>query len=269
MTGPGVTVPPLTGSGLSHSYSHVRRVGGLLRHARVYPAASCAPAAPPIVVLPGLGCASWMYRALARRLAQERTVWVYDYPGMGWSQGRPGLPSGIQDLTDGLATWMQSRGMQAVPVLGHSLGGEVAIDLAARYPQLPSALILCAPTGIPENPSVLAQLIRLLLDLPRERPALLLYALFSYLRTGPRRMLRLARHQRVHQTGPLIGAVGCPALVAGGTRDPVIRAWTLDLMCRLLDSSVPLELPGGTHALMDSRPAEIAAAVSAFLGEGR
>ena len=238
------------------------RVGGLIRHARVYPG---PPDVAPLIVLPGLGCASWMYRRLARQLAQERSVWVYDHPGMGLSQGRPRVPRGIEDLTGHVVDWMNARGMRGLPILGHSLGGEVAIDLAARFPHLPSALILCAPTGIPENPSVAAQLARLLLDLPRERLGLLPFALSSYLRTGPLRMLRLAQNQSVHETGPLIGLVQCPALVIDGTRDPVIRAWTLDLMCDHLPHSRALELPGGTHALMDSRPAEIAAATKQLL----
>ena len=153
---------------MRRSYSHFVRVGGVIRHARVYPG---PPDAEALIVLPGLGCASWMYRRLARELAKERTVWVYDHPGMGWSQGRPSVPRGIEDLTGHVVAWMDARGMQGVPILGHSLGGEVAIDLAARFPHLPSALILCAPTGIPENPSVAAQLARLLLDLPRERLA--------------------------------------------------------------------------------------------------
>ena len=66
-------------------------------------------------------------------------------------------------------------------------------------------------------------------------------------------MLRLAQNQSVHETGPLIALVQCPALVIDGTRDPVIRAWTLDLMCEHLPDARALELPGGTHAL-DGQP---------------
>ncbi|WP_425148111.1 alpha/beta fold hydrolase [Deinococcus sp.] len=249
---------------MSGSFSHFRRVGGLIRHARVYPGPG---AAAPLIVVPGLGCASWMYRRLARRLATRRTVWVYDHPGMGLSQGRPRVPRRIEELTDDLAAWLEARGLRGVPLLGHSLGGEVTIDLAARSPHLPSALVLCAPTGIPENPSVSAQFVRLLLDLPRERPGLLPAAFTAYLRTGPLRMLRLARDQTLHQTGPLIPHVRCPALVINGTADPVIRSWTVERMCQHLPGSRSLELVGGTHALMDSRPDEIAQATHDFLRE--
>jgi pimeloyl-ACP methyl ester carboxylesterase len=249
------------------SYSHFRRVGGLLRHARVYPCtdSDARPSrAQPIVILPGLGCAAWMYRRLARRLAPEREVWAYDHPGMGFSQASLRDPLRIEQLTDHLAAWMLARDFVGVPVLGHSLGGEVAIDLAARYPQLPSCLILCAPTGIPENPSVTAQLIRFAFDAPGERLGLYPLAAAAYLRTGPRAFW-LAHDQDVHQTGPLISQVECPALVIDGTRDPVIRAWTLAIMCERLPRARALTVLGGTHAIMDSRPQEVADQTLNFL----
>lgn len=252
----------------SRSYSHFRRVGGLLRHARVYPGPHAYPGpqtpAQPIVIVPGLGCAAWMYGRLARRLAAERTVWVYDHPGMGFSQARLRDPVRIEHLTDHLAAWMQARGFVGVPMLGHSLGGEVVIDLAARFPELPSALIVCATTGIPENPSVSAQVVRFLLNMPRERLGLWLPATVAYLRTGPRAYW-LARDQDRHQTGPLLPLVRCPALVIDGTADPVIRSWTLAVMCEQLSRARACTIQGGTHALMDSRPAEVARETLRFL----
>lgn len=243
------------------SYSHFRRVGGLIRHARVYPGPR---AARPIVIVPGLGCASWMYRRLAVRLAREYEVWVYDHPGMGLSQGRRRDPLRIEELTDHLAAWMEARGLRGVPTLGHSLGGEVVIDLAARYPALPSCLVMCAPTGIPENPSVSAQLVRFLINMPRERLALYVPATAAYLRTGPKAYW-LAQDQDRHETGPLISQVRCPALVIDGDRDPVIRSWTLEVMCERLPRARARTVEGGTHALMDSRPQEVADEALAFL----
>ncbi|MFC4452948.1 alpha/beta hydrolase [Deinococcus sonorensis] len=246
-------------SRLPASYSHVRRINGLLTHARVYPG---PPGRPGVVIVPGLGCACWMYRRLARALQEHLTVWVYDHPGMGASQGHP---CRIEQLTDHLADWLLATGQAGRPLLGHSLGGEVAIDLAARFPALTPALVLYAPTGIPENPSVAAQLARLALDLPRERPQLWLAAALAYLRTGTPRMWCLAQDQERHQTGPLIPQVRCPVLVLDGSRDVVIRAWTLEILCEHLPDAEGWQVVGGTHALMDSRPAELARLTVEFL----
>ncbi|GMA16562.1 alpha/beta fold hydrolase [Deinococcus metallilatus] len=245
-------------SGQTH---HFTRVGGLLTHACV------RGEGPPLVLVPGLGCASWMYGRVSRQLARARTVYTYDPPGQGFSQGRPGFPRTIEDLTDHLAAWLEVTGLHPVPLLGHSLGGEVVFDLAARYPHLVSALIACAPTGIPENPHILAQLLRLALDAPRERPQLLLPALAAYLRCGPARMARLAQDQSHHATGPLLPHVRVPTLLLDGTRDPVIQAWTLEVICHAIPHATVREIPGGTHALTDSFPRTVARYTLDFLKE--
>ncbi|SMB92506.1 alpha/beta fold hydrolase [Deinococcus hopiensis] len=235
------------------------RVNGLLTHAWVRGHGS------PLVLVPGLGCASWMYVRVSRALALGRTVYIYDPPGHGHSEGRPGFPGRIEDLTDHLAAWLEAADLCGVPLLGHSLGGEVMFDLAARYPHCASALIACAPTGIPENPVVPVQLLRLLLDLPRERPGLLLPGMRAYLRSGPGVMYRLARDQVVHDTGPLLPFVGVPTLLLSGTRDPVIHLWTLEAIRGAIPDAVVRVLPGGTHALTDTFPATVARLTLDFL----
>lgn len=222
-------------------------------------------AGPPLVLVPGLGCASWMYRRVTRELARARRVYVYDPPGHGCSQGGSGSPRSIEDLTDHLAAWLEAAGLVGVPLLGHSLGGEVIFDLAARYPACASALIACAPTGIPENPRVSLQLLRLLLDIPRERPGLLLPALAAYLRSGPVLMARLARDQHEHDTGPLLPHVRVPTLLLNGSGDPVIQAWTLEAICHAIPQAAVCEIPGGSHALTDSFPKTVARCTLDFL----
>jgi pimeloyl-ACP methyl ester carboxylesterase len=230
--------------------SQWRRVAGLWTHARQ------VGDGPPLVIVPGLGCASWMYRRLARVLAPHCRLYLYDHPGMGLSGGSwlARRAVHIPELTDHLAAWMGASGLRGAAVFGHSMGGEIALDLAARYPQLPSMLLLNSPTGIPENPSVLLQVLRLLRDLPGERLGLLPWALAAYSRAGLWRMYRLARDQDAHATAPLVPQVRCPVLVVDGDRDPVVPSSSLHALCALLPDAESCVIPGGTHALMDSRP---------------
>lgn len=234
-------------------------VNGLLTHAWM------RGEGRPLVIVPGLGCASWMYARLARELARKRRVFVYDPPGHGASEGRRDFPVCISHLTDHLAAWLEVMDLGDVPLLGHSLGGEVVIDLAARYPTLVSALIACAPTGIPENPSVRMQLLRLLRDLPRERPGLLGPGLRAYRRSGARRMLKLARDQEAHMTGPLLGQVRVPTLLLDGRADPVIRSWTVRRIQQDLPDAVVREVPGAPHGLTDTHPRAVASFTLDFL----
>ncbi len=250
---------------------HFSQVAGLSTHARVYDALGGTDntdvAQTDLVVVPGLGCASWMYRRLARSLSRWRNVWVYDPPGHGFSQGRLGFPAGIEQLTDHLAQWLKVNGLRGVPVLGHSMGGEVILDLAARYPDLVGPLIACAPTGIPENPHVSAQFIRLLMDLPRERFQLWPWGLCAYLRCGLARMYAIANDQDKHETGPLLPNIHTPLLVIDGTADPVIRSWTLEVMTQRVTGARGVQVMGGTHALTDSHPVEVAMHTLDFLSD--
>lgn len=240
------------------------RVRGVWTHAEVIgPAQGGAPRVPPLVLVPGLSCASWMYRRVGERLAgQGRCVYLYDPPGHGRSGGEA---RHIAGLTDHLAAWLDARGLRGAALLGHSLGGEVVFDLAARYPHAAGALIACAPTGIPDNPSVPGQFARLLLDLPRERPGLLPGGLRAYVRAGPRTMWRLAQDQHAHQTGPLLPRVEVPTLLLGGDRDPVIHAWTVRALRRAVPHAVVRVVRGGTHALTDSHPRTVARYAGDFL----
>lgn len=219
----------------------------------------------PLVIVPGLGCASWMYVRVARELARERRVYVYDPPGHGGSEGRPDLPKTIEDLTDHLAAWLEAADLGCPAMFGHSLGGEVMFDLIARYPGCASALIACAPTGIPENPSVAVQVVRLLRDLPRERAGLLVPGLRAYARCGARRMLHLATDQAAHDTGPLLGRIRTPTLLLDGLRDPVIQSWTVQAIQTAIPDAVVRQIEGGTHALTDTYPKAVARYTLDFL----
>ncbi|UBV43790.1 alpha/beta hydrolase [Deinococcus taeanensis] len=221
----------------------------------------------PLVLVPGLACASWMYVRLARELARERTVFVYDPPGHGHSDDRPAYPVCIEHLTDHLAAWLRQAGLWGAPMLGHSLGGEVMFDLAARHPGAACALVACAPTGIPENPSVHVQLLRLLRDLPRERPGLLVPGIRAYSRCGLRRIYLLARDQQVHMTGPLLGRVDVPTLLLDGLADPVVQSWTVQRIQVDIPDALVRQIEGGTHALTDSHPQAVARFTLDFLRE--
>ncbi|WP_221088809.1 alpha/beta fold hydrolase [Deinococcus aquaedulcis] len=234
-------------------------VNGLRTHARRL------GQGPPLVLVPGLGCAAWMYHRVAHELARERTVYLYDPPGHGLSEGRADFPLCIEHLTDHLAAWLAAMDLRGVPVFGHSLGGEVMFDLAARYPGATCALIACAPTGIPENPSVRVQFLRLLLDLPRERWGLLLPGLRAYTRCGARRMYHLARDQEAHMTGPLLGRVEVPTLLLDGLADPVVQSWTIWQIHEAIPHTVIRQIPGATHAMTDSFPRAVARYTLDFL----
>ncbi len=73
------------------------------------------------------------------RLAAWRHL-VPDLPGYGRSPW-PGSPGGLAALADHLARFVEVLGAGPVVVLGHSMGGVVALLLAERYPALVRAIV--------------------------------------------------------------------------------------------------------------------------------
>ena len=96
---------------------------------------------PPILLLHGFGGAAWNFTELAPLLAGRRLL-IPDLPGHGGSEPLP-APT-IAGFADAVAALLD----EPAGVLGHSMGGVVALRLAERRPDLVRAVVLAAPAGI-------------------------------------------------------------------------------------------------------------------------
>gem|GEM_PF-1317232 len=236
---------------------HVTRVNGVITHATV------RGHGPDVVVLPGLGCAAHMYVRLQAALAADFRVWVLDFPGHGRSADPPRRADSIERLIDHTTAWLLATDLSDVTLVGHSLGGEVAVGVVAGSRSAARRVVLLGATGLPDNPSVAHQLTRLTFDVPRERPAFLARALPAYLRAGSRRILRLALDQRVDRTVPRLARVHVPLLAVAGRWDPVVPPQSLDVLRVHVPHVVTCTVPGA-HAFHDSHPLVTASVVRAF-----
>ncbi len=106
-----------------------------------------AGSGPPVVLIHGLGCSRRTWRHVASRLAQTRTVIAIDLPGHGESDSPLGdySPAGqataVRDL-------VESLDMPQIDVVGHSLGGGIAISFAHQYPERTRSLVLISTAGL-------------------------------------------------------------------------------------------------------------------------
>jgi pimeloyl-ACP methyl ester carboxylesterase len=96
---------------------------------------------PALVMLMGTGStmAEWD-PALLRLLARRHRLILFDYPGVGRSGPWHGRSFG--SLADVTASFMHAIGIRRADVLGWSMGGFVAQQLAIRHPEAVSHLIL-------------------------------------------------------------------------------------------------------------------------------
>jgi len=101
----------------------------------------------PVVLLHGLGGAASNWSAVAPRLARSRRVLVPELPGHGGSAPLAATPS-LEPFADAVLAVAQAEDALPAAVVGHSLGGVVALRLAARRPDAVSAVVVAAAAGI-------------------------------------------------------------------------------------------------------------------------
>jgi pimeloyl-ACP methyl ester carboxylesterase len=101
----------------------------------------------PLLLVHGLGGAAANWLALAPLLLPGRRVIVPELPGHGGSSPLPAAPS-LNPYADRLGLLLEHEGAAPAAVVGHSLGGAIALRLAIRRPEAVSALVLAAAAGI-------------------------------------------------------------------------------------------------------------------------
>lgn len=96
----------------------------------------------PLLMLTGTGSTmSEWDPALISLLARDRRLILLDYPGVGLSSSYQGRLS-FARMADQVNGFLDARGLTGVDVLGWSMGGFVAQQLAVRHPQRVRRLIL-------------------------------------------------------------------------------------------------------------------------------
>jgi pimeloyl-ACP methyl ester carboxylesterase len=93
----------------------------------------------------GLGGRWQHWRENIPELAEHGRVVAVDLPGFGRS-GRPARGYSFDAFADVIAELVQQLDLPKVVLVGHSLGGPVAVRFAHRHPELVDAIVLAAGT---------------------------------------------------------------------------------------------------------------------------
>jgi esterase len=93
-----------------------------------------------VILLHGLFGAGGSLGMLARVLQEQFEVFSPDLPNHGRSAWLPTLDLPV--MADRLRHWMDAEGLSKVHLVGHSLGGKVAMQLALQYPTRVRSLII-------------------------------------------------------------------------------------------------------------------------------
>jgi pimeloyl-ACP methyl ester carboxylesterase len=252
-----------------------------------------AGAGPDLLLVHGLGGSALNWVAVAPALAERYRVLVPDLPGHGRSSPLP-LPSGPSVFADALAELVGLERAAPVPVVGHSLGGLVAVRLAVRHPDLVAGVLLAAAAGISSGRRAARfalEILAVLRPARRLAPHRVRIARSSLLKrvvfgwwgaSDPARLppavvegflagwelhtdtLSAARAMVSDDARSDLGHVRCPSLVLWGARDNQVRvADGFDYARRL---GAPLRvIPDCGHLLIGERPDAVLAAVGELL----
>ena len=94
----------------------------------------------PLVILHGLFGTMDNWQSLGKKLAEEYSVYLVDQRNHGRS---PHVP--VHDyvsLAEDIVDFMVERGLPSATLLGHSMGGKVAMEFALQYPEMMEKLIV-------------------------------------------------------------------------------------------------------------------------------
>ncbi|AUG28637.1 MULTISPECIES: alpha/beta fold hydrolase [Microbacterium] len=209
-----------------------------------------------VVLIHGIGMGRKVFGDLVLHLQDHALVVAVDLPGYGDAPEPPRTPT-MERMADLVAAYLRHLDRGPVVLLGHSMGTQVATEVAARHPETVGRLVLVAPTVDRHHRRALRQLWRLGRDLWGESPKVLLLGAREYVRAGPhlRRKMRAMLAHRPEHAFPRIAA---PTLVVRGEFDVVVPAPWFDEVVAAIPDARPFVIEGHRHETL-IRTAEPAA----------
>jgi pimeloyl-ACP methyl ester carboxylesterase len=101
---------------------------------------------PPILMLHGLGGQTRHFtHSMLARLSTDFRVVIVDRPGSGYSTRRGGASARLSVQAASVAGVIHALGLTRLLVVGHSLGGALALAVALDHPEFVGGLALIAP----------------------------------------------------------------------------------------------------------------------------
>lgn len=214
------------------------------------------------LLIHGIGMGRTVFTDLARHLLHRGRLVAVDLPGYGQAP-EPERTLTIERTADLVAALIRARRLENVIVVGHSMGTQVAVEIAARHPQLVSHVVLIAPTVNRHERSARRQALRFAQDLAVESPRVIYVGLREYLRAGPN-LRRKFRAMLAHRPELTFSQVAAPTLVLRGEHDYVSsRDWCL-FVAERIPASTFAEVRAHGHETMIRDAAPTAQRIIAF-----
>ncbi len=102
---------------------------------------------PPVLLVHGLSDSHLTWARIAPELARDRRVLALDLPGHGFSD-RPDASYALDWYARVVTAWIEALGIPRLDVVGHSLGGGIALMLLVHCRPRIRRIVLEAPGGL-------------------------------------------------------------------------------------------------------------------------
>ncbi|HXF52201.1 MAG TPA: alpha/beta hydrolase [Dehalococcoidia bacterium] len=250
----------------------------------------------PLLLIQGFGGNTVAWGPLVPALAARYRVIAFDNRDAGRS-GQATEPYTIADMADDAARLLDALGVPSAHVLGASMGGMIAQELALRWPQKVRSLILaCTTCGGPRSAGwdELCQrldLVRELREMPapdsdlvqqqlswmfspeflaNPTPAFQEFILSTLQYPAPLEgMKRQAEAIRRHDTYDRLPQIAAPTLVIAGEDDPLILAENSRILAERIPNAQLILYPRLRHGFNLEDPERVHADILSFLERAR
>jgi pimeloyl-ACP methyl ester carboxylesterase len=246
---------------------------------------------PPLLLVQGLGYTRRGWGELPRLLADSFRVVCYDNRGVGQSDVPPG-PYTVRQLAEDALAVLDAAGVARAHVVGASLGGMTAQELALRAPERVDRLVLaCTTPGGPRAYPLPERSLRVFAQfaqLPPEEALLLsvknsladatvasrpelVETVYRYRLDNPPPLdgwqAQLAAGS-AHDAHDRLAGITAPTLVLTGTADNVIDPRNSELLREAIPNARLATLEGAGHIFFWEEPEEAARVIREFLEQG-
>ena len=220
----------------------------------------------PLVLLHGLGGSSDWWRHNIDVLAERYLVSAVDLVGFGRNRlflRRSKLPLRFDEIASLLTRWIETSFDEPVHLAGNSLGGHIAMHIAASRPDLVRSLVLIDSTGIPFEIAPGAHIENI--AMPHGWRSFFLILMRDLFRAGPTALaLAFARLLR-DDARPLMKTLTMPVLLIWGEHDPLVPLTYARQMLEEMPHAKLRVIPRAGHVPMWENPRDFNDALLSFL----
>ncbi len=211
----------------------------------------------PVALIHGLSGSSRWWSKNFDALAAKHLVAAIDLVGFGHNRrffGAPVVLPPFREVTALLARWLETFG-EPVHLVGHSMGGQIAIRLAAERPDLVRSLLLVDAAGMPFHLDPRPHL-RPVRKFPYGGPNIARVLIPDFLRAGPASVAVASTRVVLGDMRKMMHAIRVPTLLVWGENDPLVPLQYGQAMQQEIEGSRLVVIPRAAHVAMWDAPDE-------------